>query len=56
MNLVKVGFTERPTMLQQTMEVLRRVARHTEPVSMRQTVYDHLAQIIPLQKEITDHK
>ena len=41
-------------MLKEAQEVLRRVAQYTEPAAMVQRVCDHLAQIITLQKQITD--
>ena len=53
-NLLEIDFGERQTMLEEAPQVLRRVAEYTEPVAMIQRVCDHSAQIIGLQKQITD--
>lgn len=41
-------------MLEEAQEVLRQVAQYTEPANHVQRVCDHPAQIIALQKQITD--
>jgi hypothetical protein len=53
---MEVDLGERQAMLEEKQEVFRWVAQCTEPVSMVQRVCDHPAQIIALQKEITDLK
>jgi len=53
-NLLEIDFGERQTLLEQAQEVLRRVARYTEPAAMVQRVCNHPTQIIALQKQITD--
>jgi hypothetical protein len=55
-NLMEVDFVERQGMLEEAQAVLRRVAQYTEPASMVQRLCDHSAQILALQKEITDLK
>jgi len=52
--LIEVDFTERKAMLEEAQDVLSRVAQYTEPAAMVQRVCDHPAQIIALQKQITD--
>jgi len=53
-NLLEIHFGERQTQLEDAQQVLRRVARYTEPTPMVQRVRDHLVQIIAFQKQITD--
>ena len=53
-NLMEIDFAERQPVLEEAQEVLRRVAQYTEPKAMVQMVCDHAAQIIALQKQITD--
>jgi len=53
-NLLEIDFGERQILLEEAQEVLRRVAPYTEPAAMVQRVCDHPAQIIMLQKQITD--
>ena len=53
-NLLEIDFRERQTLLEEAQEVLRRVAQNTEPAAMVERVCDHPAQIIALQKQITD--
>jgi len=53
-NLMEVNFAERQAMLEEAQQVLRRVAQYTKPVAMVQRLCDPPAQIIALQKQITD--
>lgn len=53
-NLLQIDFGERQTLREDAQEVLSRVARYTEPMAMVQRMCDYLAQIIALQKQITD--
>ena len=52
--LTELDIAERQGMLEETREVLRRVAEYPEVTSMVQRVSDHPAQRIALQKEITE--
>lgn len=54
--LLETDFVERGTMVEEVQEVLRRVAQYTEPASMVQRVYNHQANIIALQADITPLK
>jgi len=53
-NLLEIDFGERQTLLEESHEVLKGVAQYTEPVGMVQRVCNRPAQIIALQKQITD--
>jgi len=53
-NLLEVELAERQTLLEKAQGVLRSVAQYTEPAAMVQRVCDHSAQIVKLQKQITD--
>jgi len=53
-NLLEIDFAERQTLLEEAQGVLRRVARNTKPAAMVQRVCDLPAQIIELQKQITE--
>ena len=53
-NLLEIDFGERQTLLEEAQVVLRRVAWYTEPAARVQRVCDYPAQIIALQKQITD--
>jgi len=53
-NLLEIDFGERKTLLKEALEVLRRVAQYTEPMAMVQSVCNHPAKIIALQKQSTD--
>ena len=53
-NLLQIDFGERQTLREDAQEVSSRVARYTEPTAMVQRMCDYLAQIIALQKQITD--
>jgi len=54
MNLLEMDFAERQTMLERDQDVLWRVVQYTEPASLVQKVWDHPAQMIALQKQITN--
>jgi len=54
MNLLEMDFAERQTMLERDQDVLWRVVQYTEPASLVQKVRDHPAQMIALQKQITN--
>ena len=49
-NLLEIDFAERQAVLEEAQEVLRSMAQYTNPAAMEQTVGDHPAQIIALQK------
>jgi phage shock protein A len=51
-----VDFAERQGILEEAQDVLRWVAQKTDPGSTVQRVCHHQAQIIALQKEVTDLK
>jgi len=53
-NLPEIDLGERHTLLEEPQDVLSRVAEYTEPVAMVQRACNHPAQIILLQKHITD--
>jgi len=53
-NLLEIDFGERQTSLGEAQVVLRRVVQYTEPAAVVQRVCDHQAQIIRLQKQITN--
>jgi len=53
-NLLDIDFPERQMMLEAAQEVLRMVAWYTEHGSIVQRVCNHPAQIIALQKQITN--
>ena len=53
-NLLEIDFAERQTLLEGAQGVLRIVAQYNEPAAMVERVCDHPAQIIELQKQITD--
>jgi len=53
-NLMEIDIAERPAVLEEAHEVLRRVAQYTEPAAMVQRMCNYPAQIIALQKQITD--
>jgi hypothetical protein len=55
-NILEVDFEESQVMVTELQGELRLVIQYTEPVSTIQTVCDHQAQIIALQKEITNLK
>jgi len=53
-NILGINFGERQAVLEEAQKVLTRVAEYNEPAAMVQRVCDHPAQIVALQKQITD--
>ena len=51
-NLMEIDIGERQTLLKAAQEALRRVAQYPKPAAMVETVCNHPAQIIGLQKHI----
>jgi len=54
LNKNNIGTEQLPEASTQTQEVLMRVAQSSQPIREVQRVCDHLAQIIRLQRQITD--
>jgi len=50
----RIGFEEKPHRLRHSEAVLLLVTQYTKPVGLEQRVCDHPADIIKLQKDITD--
>jgi len=53
-NLMEIDFAERQAALEKAQELSSRVSQYTKLAAMEQRVSDHPAQIIALQKQITD--